>query len=212
MCRAGRSSRGRFDKLVRQLGRAGKHHSWLPSILGRLNEAFEFHERAIAQDPLLASSHSYLAYLLYSAGQYDEAEAETQTALELNQKTYDRFTRGEILLEQGRARQALAEMEQEPAEIWRLTGEALAFDALGRRHDSDVALTKLIKDHQGNMAYQIAEVYAYRGEPDNAFQWLNRAYEQRDSGLRSLKIDPHLKGLRHDPRYNQFLKKMRLPA
>ena len=66
--------------------------------------------------------------------------------------------------------------------------------------------------HQSNMAYQIAEVYAYRGEPDKAFEWLDRAYEQRDAGLRSLKIDPHLKGLRHDPRYIELLRKMKLPT
>ena len=61
------------------------------------------------------------------------------------------------------------------------------------------------------MAYQIAEVYAYRGEPDKAFEWLDRAYEQRDAGLRSLKIDPHMNSLRRDQRYSDLLKKMNLP-
>jgi predicted Zn-dependent protease len=134
-----------------------------------------------------------------------------QQALELNpQKTYDHFTRGEILLEQHRLLEALTEMGKEPAEIWRLTGEALAYHALGRASESDAALAQLITNHQGNMAYQIAEIYAYRGEPDSAFEWLNRAYEQRDAGLRSLKIDPLVEGLRHDPRYTEFLKKIHL--
>ena len=62
------------------------------------------------------------------------------------------------------------------------------------------------------MAYQIAEVYADRGESDKAFEWLNRAYEQRDAGLRSLKIDPYLKSLSHDARYADILKKLRLPT
>jgi len=190
-----------------------RFRSFLCHSLGRLNEAIEYHKPAIAQDPLFASSHSYLAYLLYSAGRYDEAENEVQAALELNpQKTYDHFTRGEILLAQGQAVQALTETEKEPAEIWRLTGEALVYHALGRRNDSNAALARLIKDHQGTMAYQIAEIYADRGESDKAFEWLNRAYDQHDSGLRSLKIDPYLKSLRRDPRYAEFLKKMHLPA
>ena len=62
------------------------------------------------------------------------------------------------------------------------------------------------------MAYQIAEVYAYRSEPDSAFQWLSRAYQQRDSGLRNLKIDPLLTDLRRDPRYAELLRKMHLPG
>lgn len=190
-----------------------RYRSFLSHSLGRLNEAIEFHRQALARDPLLASSHSYLAFLLYCAGRYEEAETELQRALELNpQKTYDRFTRGEILLQRHRPLEALTEIEQEPAEIWRLTGEALAYHALGRDNDSNAALTQLIKDHQGNMAYQIAEVYADRGESDKAFEWLNRAYEQRDAGLRSLKIDPYLKSLSHDARYADILKKLRLPT
>jgi TolB-like protein/DNA-binding winged helix-turn-helix (wHTH) protein/Tfp pilus assembly protein PilF len=190
-----------------------RFRSFLCHSLGHLNEAIEFQRQALELDPLLAGSHSYMAFLLYSAGRYDEAETEVQTALELNpQKTYDHFTRGEILLGRGRPLEALTEMEQEPAEIWRLTGEALAYHALGRSSDSSTALAQLITDHQANMAYQIAEVYAYRHEPDKAFEWLDRAYEQRDAGLRSLKIDPHLRGLRHDPRYIELLRKMKLPT
>src|SRR5262245_25397897 len=60
--------------------------------------------------------------------------------------------------------------KQESGEYWRLTGIALAYHALGRSRDSNAALTQLIKDHQQFMAYQIAEVYAYRGEFDKAFQ------------------------------------------
>src|SRR5215469_11065355 len=189
-----------------------RFRSFLCHSLGHLGEAIEFHKQAIALDPLLAGSHSYMAFLYYAAGQYENAEDEVQKALELNpQKTYDHFTRGEILLARRRPLEALTEMEQEPAEIWRLTGEALAYHALGRIGDSNTALSQLITDHQANMAYQIAEVYAYRGEPDKAFEWLDRAYEQRDAGLRSLKIDPHMNSLRRDQRYSDLLKKMNLP-
>jgi tetratricopeptide (TPR) repeat protein len=189
-----------------------RFRSFLCHSLGQLNEAIEFYKQAIALDPLLAGSHSYLAFLYYAASQYENAEAEAQQALELNpQKTYDHFTRGEILLARRRPLEALTEMEQEPAEIWRLTGEALAYHALGRTGDSNAALSQLIADHQANMAYQIAEVYAYRGEPDKAFAWLDRAYEQRDAGLRNLKIDPHMNSLRRDQRYRELLKKMNFP-
>ena len=56
-----------------------------------------------------------------------------------------------------------------------------------------------------------AEVYAYRGEVDRAFEWLERAYGQRDSGLSQIKGDPHFQWLERDPRYTALLEKMRLP-
>ena len=59
--------------------------------------------------------------------------------------------------------------------------------------------------------YQIAEVYAFRGEIDTAFEWLERAYRQRDGGLPDfLKLDPLLANLHDDPRWPVFLEKMGL--
>jgi hypothetical protein len=64
----------------------------------------------------------------------------------------------------------------------------------------------------GSTRKAIAEVYAYRGEADRAFEWLERAHAQRDGGLAETKGDPLLKSLERDPRYAAFLKKMRLPT
>jgi hypothetical protein len=88
----------------------------------------------------------------------------------------------------------------------------LAYHALGRGQDSTAALGALIAKYGTDGAYQIAQVYAYRGESDKSFEWLERAYKQRDPGLTDMKTDPLLKSLRHDPRYTEFLKKMHLPA
>ena len=188
-----------------------RFRSFLAHSQGRLTEAIKLHEQAITLDPLYASSHSYLGSLLYAAGEYEKALASTQRALELNpQKTYDHLTRGEIFLAQGRLEQSLAEIEQEPGAYWRLTGEALVYHAMGREQDSNDALTQLINQYQTSMAYQVAEICAYRGNSDLAFQWLNRAYKQHDSGMRNLRIDPLLRSLRKDPQYSEILRKMRL--
>jgi hypothetical protein len=105
-------------------------------------------------------------------------------------------------------------MEREPGDtFWRLHGRALALYALGRKQESDAALAQLIARFGVEGAYQIAEVYAFRGESDRAFEWLERAYTQRDTGLAYyLNGDPLLKKLERDPRYAAFLKKMRLPV
>lgn len=93
----------------------------------------------------------------------------------------------------------------------KLSGEALAYYVVGRREEADKALEKLIATHQGDSAYQIAEIYAFRGEINKAFEWLDRAYRQRDPGLPELKTSPLMKSLRQDPRYTELLKKLRLP-
>jgi hypothetical protein len=81
-----------------------------------------------------------------------------------------------------------------------------------RKKESDAALAEVIEKYQYEAAFQIAEVYAYRGETDNAFEWLERSYKQRDGGLGDMKGDPLLRSLEGDPRWPAFLKKMRLPV
>jgi adenylate cyclase len=82
---------------------------------------------------------------------------------------------------------------------------------LGHAKESQQALEQVIAQHATEAAFQIAEIYAWRGEQDQAFAWLERAYRQRDGGLSEIKTDPPLAGLRNDPRYKAFLQKMNLP-
>ena len=75
----------------------------------------------------------------------------------------------------------------------------------------DVELAEYIEKFQNTGAFQIAEIYAYRGEADKAFAWLDLAYKQRGGGLSQMKGDPLLRSLESDPRYPAFLEKMKLP-
>ena len=183
----------------------------LQEMLGNLKEAIELQKQAIALDPLQAGAYLVLSNQLYEAGRYEEANGALQKALELNpQHAFAHAGLGQILLAQGHRQEALAQMQQETADWGRLQGEAFAYYSLGRRQESDAALRELIAAHANDSAFQIAEVYAYRGEVDKAIQWLDRAYEQHDSGLIGLKLDPLLKSLHQHPRYIEILKKMRL--
>ncbi len=102
-------------------------------------------------------------------------------------------------------------MQLETDESWQLSGLPLAFHALGRRSESDAVLAALKSRYGGEMAYQIAEVHAFRGEADLAFAWLERAYAQRDGGVTEIKYDRLMRGLVGDPRYKVFLRKLKLP-
>ena len=79
------------------------------------------------------------------------------------------------------------------------------------KKESDENLAELIEKFSKGNPYQVAEVYAFRGETDLAFQWLARAYTEPDSALREIKSEPLLNNLRRDPRYAALLKKMGLP-
>lgn len=186
------------------------YRAYLYECLGELDEAIAVTEEASALDPLRANA--YLGELLYLAGRYEEARAFIQKSLAINPKLEGAHsTLAYILLAQGRLGDSLKEASNEPGEWQRLTSQAVVYHALGRRSDSDVALSRLISGHSNDSPYQVAEIYAYRGESNSAFQWMNRAYDERDPGLNQLKLDPLLKNIRSDPRYSELLKKMRLP-
>jgi hypothetical protein len=72
-------------------------------------------------------------------------------------------------------------------------------------------LRELIAKYHADSAYEIAQVYAFRNQSDEAFEWLDRAYAQRDPSLMSTKVEPLLNSLQNDPRYAAFLKKLNLP-
>jgi predicted Zn-dependent protease len=89
---------------------------------------------------------------------------------------------------------------------------AVTYAAQGREKESEAALKELIAKYSTYAAFQVAEVYAFRNQPDEAFEWLDRAYAQRDSGLIGAKADPLLKSVQNDPRYSALLKKLKFPT
>ena len=94
----------------------------------------------------------------------------------------------------------------------------MAQHSLGHAKKSHHALDELIAKFGEFDAYQVAEIHAWRGEKDRAFEWLERAWEEHDGGFVavrpnncSLKCNPLLHSLHGDPRYTALLKKMNLP-
>jgi len=186
--------------------------AFLQGMAGHLDEAIALQKRAIAQDPLQSGNYLGLADMLSSAGRNQEATLALQKVIELNpQEASVQTALGQISLAQGQLQEALAAVKKEPSQPERLLGEAEVYHALGQSRASDAALKQLIASSSDVAAYQVAEVYAYRGDADKALDWLERAYEQHDSGLVDLKIDSSFKDLRQSPRYVNLLEKMHLP-
>jgi serine/threonine-protein kinase len=111
----------------------------------------------------------------------------------------------------GRLDQAFAETQQIQDRDWQLFATGIVQHARHHPQESQQVLDELIKTQASQMAYQISELYAWRGQKDEAFTWLDRAFAQRDGGLTELKFDPLMDSLRTDPRFNSLLRRMNLP-
>jgi adenylate cyclase len=175
------------------------------AIFGDYAGAVDLARQAVALDPVNAQLRVYLGTALVQARRPGEARAEFDRVAELNPSTPWAFAgSGMAHLFEGKNAEALATAERETSEFARLVVSAVALWNLGRKEESDAALSTLITDDADVGAFQIAEVYSGRGDKDNAFLWLERARRQRDPGLAFYPNDPLLDSLRSDPRWATF--------
>jgi len=177
--------------------------------LGQLDQSIALAEYAAARDPVSVAGHENLANAYFLAGRLDEALDEFQKALALSPESgILREELGETLLLKGDAQAALAEFQQEPEDTWRLLGLSMAYQALGRKAESDASLDELIGKYAQTMSYPIAYALAYRGETDRAFEWLDKAVKYRDPALGLIAVHQMLNSLHSDPRWLPFLRKL----
>jgi serine/threonine protein kinase/tetratricopeptide (TPR) repeat protein len=183
--------------------------SSMASNLGRLEEAIELANRALDHDPLSSFPYITLGLVLSRSGRFSEAEEAFRRGIELSpQRACIRAHLALALLGQGRRDEALADAMQEPERWARLWALAIIHHTAGRPQQTDDALRELIESEAETAAYQIASVYAIRHEVDSAFEWLERAYSLRDTGLAETKSNPHFRPLHGDPRWTAFLTKV----
>jgi TolB-like protein/Flp pilus assembly protein TadD len=194
---------GNVDVLKARAGLAG--------ILGRDDEAIELLQKAVALDPLGTSTLHALGARYLRVGRLDEAETLLRAAIDLNPKAGLVHSKlSSVRLKQGRPDEALIEASLEPHPVLRLADRVMALHALGQAAEAEAALSELIANHAEIAAFDIALVCAQRGDVDRAFEWLERGYIQRDSGM-PLLASPGLFGTLHgDPRWGPLLRKVGL--
>jgi TolB-like protein len=181
--------------------------------LGKVDEAERQARQAVELDPLSVPPQFNLARVLFFKGNLDEVVAVAGKVVEL-QPASASSRRWQVLVavQCGDGETALREAQLEPDAGYRRFELALAQYVRGDRKAADAALADLIGNGRDQLAYQIAEVYAVRGETDKAFEWLQIAFDNHDTGTLALLVDPLLRGLRDDPRYKNLLAKLGLPA
>jgi adenylate cyclase len=176
--------------------------------LGRLDEALALDEALVRRDPVNVVTLFNLGYHQRMASRLDAAIASFRTVLLSLSPIGAHCQLGVALLLKGDAKGALAESEQETSEVWKMIGLPMAYHALGRKTDSDAALSALIAKYEKRWSYNVASVYAYRGEADKAFAWLDKAIEYGDSGLGEIVTENLFDKIHTDPRWLPFLRKI----
>src|SRR5262249_8055873 len=180
--------------------------------LGNLPAAIEHARRATEIDPLSAPAWTSLGRTYYTAGQLEPAEAALKRSLRIApDQNYAAMHLCFTLLLEKRPEDALVAAERSTSQIFRPHCRALALYDAGRVGEAQQTLAEMIARSAHMAAYQIAQEYAWFGDKDQAFEWLQRAYRQHDSGMTFVRADRMLRGLHDDPRFDELLEKMGLP-
>jgi TolB-like protein/Tfp pilus assembly protein PilF len=175
-------------------------------------ESQRFFNASLAVDPLNPYTQQHLGQMLLAAGDFAEAQVALRKSIAIN-ALFDgnHYQLSKINLARGEFEAALKEAQQEVTPDAKNAGLAMIYHALRRKDDSDAALAGLIRASGDTWPYSVATVYAYRGERNEAFQWLEKGLASRDSDqLEGIRGDPEFAALREDARYKALLRKMNL--
>jgi TolB-like protein/Flp pilus assembly protein TadD len=184
----------------------------LSITLGRWDEAERQFQAALIRDPLNTYTILNFGQAYYLAGRFAEAEDLFRELLELEPGfLWTRRWLGKTLLAQGKSEAALTIVQQDVDDANRMSILPVMLHAVGRKAEADEALNALIARWSDSWPYSVAQAYAYRGDHDEALEWLERAYKQNDVSLTTIVGEPLFKSLSNDPRYKAFVRKMKLP-
>ena len=175
-------------------------------------EELLFAKRAIDRDPTNSIVYFDLANVYFRAHKFSEAEQAARMAIQVSPREEGLASLlASILMYKGDPAAALVELEREPGERWRETPRPQILYALGRTQEADAALAAVQKKYANTAPYAIAAVYAQKGDLDHAFEWLERAYQQREFLLGFVGVDLDFSKLKPDPRFRALLRKLNLP-
>jgi len=187
--------------------------SYLEQV-GRAPEAIAEAKLALQLDPVSSRSFMNMGFIYYFDHQYDQALTQMQRAAVLHADQAEiLFPLGDIYVEKGLYDQGIQEFLKLGDAPHALGHLANAYARQGRIVEARAILPKLKEhiDKTGIGRYEMALAYVGLKDNDNAFEWLEKAFQTRDKGLTYLKIDPCLDPLRSDPRFQNLIKRVGLP-
>ncbi len=180
--------------------------------LGQFEEAQDLLAAAVERDPLNLASRLRLGLVQEFAGNYEQSLTSYRQIIGLNSAfPAARAYRARVKIIQGKPESALKESEQEVHPFWRSYSRILALSALDRKEETMSLLDQLIEDSGDEAAFQVAEVLSFQGDVERAFEWFERAYDQKDGGMAEIIGNRFLVNLHDDPRWEVMLDHLGLP-
>jgi eukaryotic-like serine/threonine-protein kinase len=196
---------------------ARQWHSWFLVAMGRFDEAISEGRIAMELDPASVSIRRSAGWLHYYARQYDAALDHLRRAFTMNPTSEETHRHlGLVYLQKGMYDEANGAFKEALANS---ENDALALAGLGhvaarrgRNDEAQAVLDELNNRARTRYISPVAQagLYVTLGEPDAAFEWLERAYRDRRGWLAYLNVEPMLDGVRSDPRFLRLLERMRL--
>jgi TolB-like protein/DNA-binding winged helix-turn-helix (wHTH) protein/Tfp pilus assembly protein PilF len=192
-------------------------HYWM--AMGRVEKSLTASLRAIDLDRFDLTLNAHLGWHYIYAREYDRAVEQLLKTIELDPNFVTSYLYLGFAYEQkGRNEAAIGEFSKAVtrSEAGRrpVMEAALghAYAVAGRRAEAQRTIERLKAAAESRYIspYSIAVIYLGLGDKEQAFAWLNRAYEERDNWLIYLKVEPRLDPLRSDARFANLLRRVRL--
>jgi len=194
-------------------------HGHALELLGRMEEGIEETKRGLAIDPTNMILNSELAFAYYLARQPDAAIAQARKTLELEPA----YSYASLLLAwasdlKGTYQDSLAELNRArtisdpPDWSWIIAGIGFSNARIGKRSEAEQVITELKSRSQREYVDPclVALIYSALGNNDEAFAWMQKAYEERSGTIGWLDGDARFDGLRSDPRFSELRQRMGL--
>jgi adenylate cyclase len=207
-----------FKRAISLNPRSAQSYTLYTHFLGgmlRFDEAQVQGRRALELDPLSVSNYWFLGWGAIYAGRADEAIKQYSKATELDPNNpWTRLFLGRAYLFKGNPQRAIEEMERaerlNPDDPLALGFIGYAYAVNGRRPDALKILHRLDDLQKRRFVSTAARVYVYAGlgDKDKAFEWLEKAYQERSDTLAWFRNDPESKGLQSDPRFAALMRKV----
>jgi serine/threonine protein kinase/tetratricopeptide (TPR) repeat protein len=194
------------------------YYSWFLPIMGRGDEAVAEAKRGLQTDPLSTGLNGNLGSVFVFTHQWDKAIEQLRTSIDLDPNYwFDHYFLGRAYEQKRRFPEAIAAFKQGISlggvtEVWSSLGHVYA--VAGKRADAQKVLDHLkeLSVHEYVAPYNFAVIYAGLGDKDEAFVWLNRAYQERSYLLTYLTVDERLDNLHSDPRFDELRRRIGLPT
>jgi len=178
--------------------------------VGRFPEAITLIDHAAKVNPLSADVQFTYGLVLYGMRAYGDAESRLRRAIELEARNYPaHFVLAQLLEKTGKSADAVTLLDR--PEFRNFAPLGLAYASAGRRVEALRIVQTLTKPGSHPDGRTIALIYFALGDEDRGFQWLTRAFDERQLLVRFAKFEPVFDSVRSDPRFQALVARLKIP-